>query len=81
VSEKNLIHEQFFLIKLKAGDPDVFAEIFSTYYKDMVMFAFSFIRDLDSAEEIVQDVFVKLSLIPIKTRNWNRIQVGNLYYN
>ena len=38
----------------------MFAEIFSVYYKDMVMFAFSFTHEIRDAEEIVQDVFVKL---------------------
>jgi RNA polymerase sigma-70 factor (family 1) len=52
--------EQFFLVKLKEGDPDVFTEIFSVYYRDTVMFAFSFTHDVETAEEIVQDVFVKL---------------------
>jgi RNA polymerase sigma-70 factor (family 1) len=52
--------EQFFLAKLKAGDSDVFTEIFSVYYRDMVMFAFGFTHDVETAEEIVQDVFVKL---------------------
>ena len=38
----------------------MFAEIFSVYYKDMVMFAFSFTHEREDSEEIVQDVFVKL---------------------
>ena len=38
----------------------MFAEIFSVYYKDMVMFAYGFTHEREDSEEIVQDVFVKL---------------------
>ena len=58
--EKNFIFEQFLIEKLKAGDPEVFTEIFSVYYRDLVMFAFSFTHDMEDSEEIIQDVFVKL---------------------
>jgi hypothetical protein len=34
VRKETLILEQFLLTKLKAGDPDVFVEIFSVYYKE-----------------------------------------------
>ena len=44
--EKNFIFEQFLIEKLKAGDPDVFTEIFSVYYKDLVMFAFTFTHEI-----------------------------------
>jgi RNA polymerase sigma-70 factor (family 1) len=54
------ILEQLIIGRLKAADPDMFAEIFSVYYKDMVMFAYSFTHDREDSEEIVQDVFVKL---------------------
>jgi RNA polymerase sigma-70 factor (family 1) len=60
VGRYKLLHEQYFLLKLKAGDRDVFSEIFSAYYRDLVMFAYSFIKEIDNSEEIVQDVFVKL---------------------
>jgi RNA polymerase sigma-70 factor (family 1) len=60
VIRKNLILEQFLIEKLKSGDPDSFSVIFSGYYKDLVFFAYSFTHELPSAEDIVQDTFVKL---------------------
>ena len=57
---ENLIFEKLLIEKLKSGDVDSFSDIFSIYYKDLVFFANSFIHELSSAEDIVQDAFVKL---------------------
>lgn len=45
---------------MKAGDKSAFSSIFSYYYANLVSFANNFVHDMDSAEEIVQDVFVHL---------------------
>ena len=58
--KKDLIFEQFLIEKLKSGDPDSFSDVFSAYYKDLIFFAYSFTNDLSSAEDIVQDTFIKL---------------------
>lgn len=58
--KENLIFEKLFIIKLKSGDPDAFSNIFSAYYKDLVFFAYTFTHEISSAEDIVQDTFVKL---------------------
>ena len=42
------------------GDNWAFSIIFKTYYVDLVMFAGTFVRDRQAAEEIVQDVFIRL---------------------
>jgi len=42
------------------GDKTAFSIIFKTYYVDLVMFAGTFVRDRQAAEEIVQDVFIRL---------------------
>jgi RNA polymerase sigma-70 factor (family 1) len=60
VINKNLILEQLLIEKLKSGDPNSFSDIFSIYYKDLFFFAYSFIREVCDAEDIVQDTFVKL---------------------
>jgi RNA polymerase sigma-70 factor, ECF subfamily len=52
--------EKVLVARLSAGDPHAFSSIFSAYYKDLVLFAFRFTREMASAEEIVQDTFVKL---------------------
>ncbi|MBK7709818.1 MAG: RNA polymerase sigma-70 factor [Bacteroidales bacterium] len=58
--KNNPILEQLIVGRLKAADPDMFTEIFSVYYKDLVLFAYSFTHEKEDSEEIVQDVFVKL---------------------
>jgi RNA polymerase sigma-70 factor (ECF subfamily) len=52
--------EKLLVDKLIGGDKEAFSTIFTVYYKDMVMFAYTFTKDIDSAEEIVQDMFAKL---------------------
>lgn len=53
-------YEIILLEKLKADDKSAFTIIFSKYYNDLVVFAGSFVYNFDTAEEIVQDVFVNL---------------------
>ncbi len=57
---KNLLYERFLVSRLNQGDPDAFSEIYHAYFKDLVMFAFSIIKEMADSEEIVQDTFVKL---------------------
>lgn len=47
---------------LKAGDKKIFDEIFRLYYPALTIHCLRFVPDQDLAEEIVQDVFVKLWL-------------------
>lgn len=59
----NNIHksiEEILISKLNIGDYPAFTYIFSAYYKDLVIFASKYTNDYDNAEEIVQDIFVKL---------------------
>lgn len=60
MDRSKIIYEQLLIKKLESGDPDAFSDIFSAYYKDLVMFAFSFTKEFPDAEEIVQETFVKL---------------------
>jgi RNA polymerase sigma-70 factor (family 1) len=60
VIKKNIIFELKLVEKLKSGDTGSFSDIFSAYYKDLVFFAHSFTHELSSAEDIVQDTFIKL---------------------
>lgn len=52
--------EKVLLNSLIGGDKEAFSTIFSAYYRDMVTFALSFTHEPDTAEEIVQETFVKL---------------------
>jgi RNA polymerase sigma-70 factor (ECF subfamily) len=53
-------YEQQLLEKIKNNDKSSFAIIFTCYYKDLVTFSYGFVRNLNTAEEIVQDVFILL---------------------
>ena len=53
-------YERLLIEKLNRGDSDAFSEIFRVYYKDLLMFAYSFLKDFPGSEEIVQDTFLKL---------------------
>lgn len=60
MTKQNFIYEKLLVEKLKTGDPDAFTEIFKVYYRDLVIFADSFTHDFATAEEIVQETFIKL---------------------
>jgi RNA polymerase sigma-70 factor (ECF subfamily) len=45
---------------LAAGDQRAFEAFFRKQYRPLVAHALKFLRDPDEAEEVVQDVFVKL---------------------
>ena len=57
--------------ELKEGDINAFEMFFKTYYQPLCNYAYSFIRDRDEAEEIVQSAFLamweKRETLDIKT--------------
>jgi len=55
------IHSELDTIeKIRLGDVETFSQLFRRYYEPLCMFAARFTRDFDAAENIVQEVFVKL---------------------
>jgi RNA polymerase sigma-70 factor (family 1) len=58
----NLIssYEKLLLENIKNNDQASFSILFTHFYKDLVAFSFGIVRNTITAEEIVQDVFVKL---------------------
>lgn len=46
--------------KLMKGDRQAFSTLFRQYYPDLVHFAHTFVKDRSTAEEVVQDVFIRL---------------------
>jgi len=52
------LYEKILLEKLSESDNSSYSIIFTTYYSDLVQFAGTFILDLDTCEELVQDAFV-----------------------
>jgi len=52
--------QRFILFELQKGNERAFDTIFKQYYKPLCQFSYSFIKDQDTAENLVQEVFVKL---------------------
>lgn len=57
---KQLSYEQEKLLLLKKGDRKVFENIFNEYYTVFVRLSLKIVKQEEVAEEVVQDVFVKL---------------------
>jgi len=51
--------EKALISRVKDGDTSAFTVIFTGYYKDLVMFATRFTHNINDAEEIIQDIFVR----------------------
>jgi RNA polymerase sigma-70 factor, ECF subfamily len=54
------LYEKILIDKIRESDQSSFSIIFTAYYSDLVQFAGTFIQDLDTCEEIVQDAFVDI---------------------
>jgi len=52
--------QRFILNELQKGNERAFDTVFKQYYKPLCQFSYSFIKDQDTAENLVQEVFVKL---------------------
>jgi RNA polymerase sigma-70 factor (ECF subfamily) len=52
--------QQFILNELLKGNERAFDTAFKQYYKPLCQFSYSLIKDQDTAENLVQEVFVKL---------------------
>lgn len=55
----NTLEEKTILKKIKMGDEKAFEKLFKFYYGHLCLFAAKIIEDEITAEEIVQDIFVK----------------------
>lgn len=45
---------------LKKGNKDAFSSLFNEFKQDIYFFAYTYFRDKETSEELVQDVFVRL---------------------
>jgi DNA-directed RNA polymerase specialized sigma subunit, sigma24 homolog len=52
-----MINDLLLLNRIKNGDVQAFEKLFRSYYKPLCYYADSFLNDMDSAEEIVQNLF------------------------
>ena len=52
--------DKMLMINLRKGDIDAFHRIFSKYRNKVYFFSLSYLKSKDKAEDIVQDVFIKI---------------------
>ena len=59
---EKLNNEQILVEKIQGGDVFAFEELYKSYYNQLHRFAWRFVKDVQGAEDIIQDVFVKMWL-------------------
>jgi RNA polymerase sigma-70 factor (ECF subfamily) len=59
---KKLNSESELIIKIHEGDADAFKNLFETYCQALIYFAWRYVKNTQVAENIVQDVFLKIWL-------------------
>lgn len=52
-----MLNDLLLLNRIKKGDVKAFEKLFRTYYEPLCYYADSFLKDMDNAEEIVQNLF------------------------
>ncbi len=52
--------EQNLHIKLKQGDKDAYIQLYRLYYKQLSKYAYNLVKNIEVAEEMVQDVICKI---------------------
>ncbi|WP_353722767.1 sigma-70 family RNA polymerase sigma factor [Dyadobacter sp. 676] len=62
------------LLALQNGDAEAFTAIYKAYWYDMFLVAYRKLRNKEAAEEIVQDIFLRL------WRERDTLYIGNLNY-
>ena len=50
----------YFSKELQLGNQQLFNKLFSDYYVNLCRFAYTFLKDADTSEEVVQEVFINL---------------------
>jgi Sigma-70 region 2 len=46
-----------FIKKFRAGDPTIYKQVFDIYYKDLLKYANRFLNDVESSQDLVQEVY------------------------
>ena len=58
--EKVQLPDQEIIKAIRQGDKDVFEQVFHVCYENLCQYAFTILRDMDEAEDIVQSMFMKV---------------------
>jgi RNA polymerase sigma-70 factor (family 1) len=54
------LNEQEYWLKVSKGDKKAFEHLFNTYYQTLCNYACSILKDIDEAEEVVQNTFFNI---------------------
>lgn len=54
------VKDPLFIERFRAGDEQVFREVFTRYYKALCNYIYSIIQDVEVADDVVQDIFMAL---------------------
>ena len=60
MAESSLHNELEIARRIRAGDAEAYSSVFRRYYEPLCFFAARYLHDIQAAEGIVQDVFVRL---------------------
>ena len=60
MADSSLHNEIESIKRIRANDVEAFSEVFRRYYEPLCFFAGRYLHDIQSAEGVVQDVFVRL---------------------
>jgi RNA polymerase sigma-70 factor (ECF subfamily) len=77
----------FLVEEIRKGSTNSFNKLFSDYYKNLCLFAYTYVKDTDIAEEIVQEIFItiweqrKTIIIKTSTRAFLYTSVKNRAIN
>ena len=55
-----LEHDQQIIQEIREGREEPFRQVFNAYYEGLCQYAFTILRDMDDAEDIVQNMFLKI---------------------
>lgn len=55
-----LEHDEQIIQEIREGREEPFRKIFNAYYESLCQYAFTILRDMDDAEDIVQAMFLKI---------------------
>ena len=73
--------EELLLIEFKKGNQNAFGKLYQTYYKRFVVYAKHYVEDIQIAENLTQDVFVKVYEAKRKVSNSYFFQSLYVYIN
>lgn len=60
MGEKNSISNENLVEKIRTGDRSAFEKLFYQYYSRLCVFSNSYVKSLDLARDVVQEVFIKI---------------------